>query len=255
MSLPSFIMTIDDSSTTSLTTIVTSSSGQLTMYTKSMLTSFAIYDSVRVTTGPSLPASPPPLVSLPPLLSVLPSSTNAPRNGVFGSWRPSSTSGGKEKVLVLDDEFEDTTQQRYVDPSNPLVSVPCSMSPPSLCPSSFQITTSHRLFVVNRGACSAKIWLPPREASGHRGGSVQGFHTLASPTWSCAVQKVRSAKQGLVYFFFFSGRTLHTHSYISNYFGLCSRALNISMVSTGGRYIVIQKNFRFRRSCTDTSLQ
>ncbi len=119
-----------------------------------------------MTAGPSLPTSPLLLLSLPPILSVLSSSTNAPRNGVFGSWRPSSR---REKVLVLDDdEFEDTTQQRYVDPSNPPVSVPCSMSPsPSLCPSSLQIITSHRLFVVNRGACSTKIWLPPREASGH----------------------------------------------------------------------------------------
>ncbi len=122
-----------------------------------------------MTAGPSLPTSPLLLLSLPPILSVLSSSTNAPRNGVFGSWRPSSTSGGREKVLVQDDdEFEDTTQQRYVGPSNPPVSVPCSMSPsPSLCPSSLQIITSHRLFVVNRGACSTKIWLPPRETSGH----------------------------------------------------------------------------------------
>ncbi len=75
---------------------------------------------------------------------------------------------GAGAVGLLDDEFEDTTHQRYRDlPSTP-VSVPRSMPPPSPPASEPSNYSTASLVRGDSGSMfREEVWPPPREASGH----------------------------------------------------------------------------------------
>ncbi|KAK0468824.1 hypothetical protein IW261DRAFT_1517017, partial [Armillaria novae-zelandiae] len=157
------------------TTIVTSISGQLTTYTTNMRTSVASSES-----GTSANVNRTAFIAGVTTAAVVLAAralgavfiykcAQKRRIGFVETIKRIRQEGkGAGAVGLLDDEFEDTTHQRYRDLQNTPVSIPRSMhalSPPPSEPSDYSTASLVR---GDSGSMFRKeVWPPPRDASGH----------------------------------------------------------------------------------------
>ncbi|PBK58751.1 hypothetical protein ARMSODRAFT_101446 [Armillaria solidipes] len=171
-SSPSITTTSDESSTTSLTTIVTSISGQLTTYTTNMPTSTSDSGSSDVNRAALIAGVTTAAVVLAALAlgAVFIYKHAQKRRIAFMETikRIRWEGKGAGAVGLLDDEFEDTSHQRYRDPPNTPVSILPSMPPPSPPPSGPSNYSAASLVCGDSGSMFCEeVWPLPREASGH----------------------------------------------------------------------------------------
>ncbi|KAK0183746.1 hypothetical protein F5146DRAFT_1193341 [Armillaria mellea] len=171
-SLPSSTTTSDESSTTSLTTIVTSISGQLTTYMTNMPTSTSDSGSSDVNRTALIAGVITAAVVLAALaLGAVFIYKRAQKRRIRfmeAIKRIRREGKGAGAVRLLNDEFEDTTHQRYRDLLNMPVSISRSMPPPSPPASEPSNYSTASLVRGDSGSMfREEVWPPPCEVIGH----------------------------------------------------------------------------------------